>query len=140
MLNIPLPYSFFSKPCIPPFYASNSYIPPTFSSENFLVSSIFLLSFFYRLLLASAVPPPPPPPRFNYRHEQMHAFVWDHCKERGRILTRWSRCLALLFCSHNSTFYNLYQDEFPNRVCTRYDMITFVVISYLVHTLLGNSS
>ena len=34
-----------------------------------------------------------PPPRSNYRHEQTHAFVWDHCKESGRIITR-----RLLFC------------------------------------------
>ena len=31
---------------------------------------------------------PPPHPRFNYRQEQTPAFVRDHCKERGRILTR----------------------------------------------------
>ena len=76
----------FLKPCSPPFYstfASNSYIPPTFSSENFF---LYLFPLFFFLILASATPPPPP--RFNYRHEQTPAFVWDHCTERWRILTR----------------------------------------------------
>ena len=34
---------------------------------------------------------------------------------------------------HSQVFKNLYQDLFPNRVCTRYDMIMNMIISYLVH-------
>ena len=53
----------------------------------------FLIIIFYRLLILASAPPPhphpphptPPPLRFNYRHEQTPAFVWDHCKERGRM-------------------------------------------------------
>ena len=78
-------FTLFSKPCSPPFYttfASNSYIPPTFSLENVFLY-LFPLFFYYHFLYWQV-----PPLRFNYRHEQTPAFVWDHCKERGRIQTR----------------------------------------------------
>ena len=73
-------FTLFSKSCSPPFYttfASNSYIPPTFSLENVFLY-LFPLFFNYHFLsiinTGKCPPPPPPPPpiptlRFNYRHE-----------------------------------------------------------------------
>ena len=56
-----------------------------------VLSAYFFIIIFYGLLILASAPPPPPP-GFNYRQEQTPAFVWDHCTERGRILTR---CLDL---------------------------------------------
>ena len=87
VLNIGLlsHYTLFSKPCSFSIYttiASNSYIPPTFSSEN-VFFTCFLYFFYNRLWQVT-----PPPTRFNYRHEQTPDCIWDHCTERWRILTR----------------------------------------------------
>ena len=97
-------FTLFSKPCSLPFnttIASNSYISPTFSLENVFLY-LFPLFFYYHFLSIMNTgkcphppPHPPPPLRFNNRHEQTPAFVWDHCKECGRILTR--RLLSSLF-------------------------------------------
>ena len=76
--------SFLHHHCLQFLYPTNFLVRECFS---LLVSSIFLLSFIIDYYYGKC-PPPPPHSRFNYRHEQTPAFVWDHCKERGRILTR----------------------------------------------------
>ena len=87
VLNIGFLIFLFPNPCSLPFYttiAFNSYIPPTFSLENVFLYLFPLFFYFLNRLLTLASGPP----RFNYRQEQTPAFVWDHFKERGRILTR----------------------------------------------------
>ena len=74
----------FPKPCSLPFYNT---LPPIHTNFlvrecfSLLVSSIFYYHFFYRL---SRLARAPPPSASIYRHEQTPAFVWDHCKERGK--------------------------------------------------------
>ena len=96
-------FTLFSKSCSPPFYttfASNSYIPPTFSLENVFLY-LFPLFFKYHFLsiinTGKCPPPPPPPPPRPPLQLPSRAFVWDHCKERGRIQTR--RLLSSFVCT-----------------------------------------
>ena len=52
----------------------------------------------------------------------------SHIRYRKLLLVVYIRAEEKLVSVHSQIFYNLYQDVFPNRVCTRYDMIMNMII------------
>ena len=71
----------FSKPCSPSFYTTFAPIPIPHQLSRQRIFTCFLYFFYYHFLFyCPLLILPPPPPRFNYRHEQMPAFI---CGSRG---------------------------------------------------------
>ena len=74
-------------------FASNSYIPPTFSLENVFLY-LFPLFFNYHFLsiinTGKCPPPPPPPPpalRFNYCHELLFGITVRNAEEFTHVVS-----------------------------------------------------